>query len=83
MVTHRWIPFGPFAGLLLVGLALLMMNGSGLAQVKKGKTHLAATKYLMRGVMQPNCAALGKLLNNLLPNRRQIIFIQMNRGKGR
>jgi cytochrome c556 len=33
------------------------------AQVKKGKERPAATKYLMRGIMQPNCAALGKLFD--------------------
>lgn len=32
------------------------------AQVKKGKTRVAQTKYLMRGVVQSNCAGLGKLL---------------------
>ncbi len=32
------------------------------AQKTKGKTRPAATKYLMRGVVRPSCASLGKLL---------------------
>lgn len=32
------------------------------AQITKGKKRPAATKYLMRGINQPNCAGLAKLL---------------------
>ncbi|QDT45164.1 hypothetical protein Pan241w_52830 [Gimesia alba] len=32
------------------------------AQMKQEKTRPAVTKYLIRGMMQPNCAGLGKLL---------------------
>jgi cytochrome c556 len=55
-------------GLGLVGLAAFMASfliwGTASAQVKKGKTRPAATKYLMRGVNQPNCAGLAKLLKD-------------------
>jgi len=32
------------------------------AQKTKGKTRAAPTKYLMRGIVRPNCASLGELL---------------------
>ncbi len=55
---------------LLAVLAVggLILAGSSSAQVKKGKTRAAATKYLMRGIMQPNCAGLGKLLEGEGPS---------------
>lgn len=43
-----------------IGIVILGANAS--AQIKKGKTRPAETKYLMRGIVQPNCASLGKLL---------------------
>jgi hypothetical protein len=49
-------------GLLALGLGLVLTCADGEAQVKKGKTRVTETKFLMRGVMAPNCAALGKLL---------------------
>ena len=45
-----------------VGLCLLFGVPSTLAQKTKGKTRAAQTKYLMRGINGPNCAALAKLL---------------------
>jgi len=46
--------------------ATLMYFGQALetvsAQKTQGKTRPAATKYLMRGIVQPNCAGVGKLL---------------------
>lgn len=54
------------ATLTLMALALctvgLLAWQSALAQIKKGKTRPAATKFLMRGINQPNCASLAKLL---------------------
>ena len=51
---------------LVVGVAGLFWVSVSLndaqAQIKKGKTRPAATKYLMRGVVRPSCASLGKLL---------------------
>jgi cytochrome c556 len=41
-----------------------LLWGGVLAQVEKGKTRPAATKYLMRGISQQHCAALGKLLKD-------------------
>lgn len=35
---------------------------SAAAQITKGKTRPAATKFLMRGINQPNCAGVAKLL---------------------
>jgi len=50
------------AGLAVLAVGVVILGTSVSAQVKKGKTRPAATKYLMRGIMQPNCAGLGKLL---------------------
>jgi cytochrome c556 len=47
------------AGLLGLGL---LWSGAAQAQKIKGKTRLAETKDLMRGINQPNCAALAKIL---------------------
>lgn len=47
-----------FAGLIFSMLALVSVVAP--AQVKKGKTRLALTKQIMSGLVQPNCAALGK-----------------------
>ncbi|MBI5757455.1 MAG: hypothetical protein HZA46_02920 [Planctomycetales bacterium] len=54
---------------LLAVLAVggLILAGTSSAQVKKGKTRTAATKYLMRGIMQPNCKGLGDLLKDSGP----------------
>lgn len=62
-----------FAGRRLVPVALLTVLAVGFAwtageaQIKKGKTRAADTKYLMRGGVQPNCAAVGKLLKDSGP----------------
>lgn len=45
-------------GIVLSTLALVSVVAS--AQVKKGKTRPALTKQIMSGLVQPNCAALGK-----------------------
>jgi cytochrome c556 len=37
------------------------------AAITKGKSRAAETKYLMRGVSQPNCAAIGKMLKDSGP----------------
>jgi cytochrome c556 len=47
----------------LLGLALAVVAGASFAvqaQVKKGKTRAALTKQIMSGIVQANCAALGK-----------------------
>ena len=48
--------------ILILGLAGLFAVQTAEAQKTKGKTRLALTKYLMRGINQANCAALGKEL---------------------
>jgi cytochrome c556 len=54
--------------LMIVAVVALMSIGISIhgtstsAQVKKGKTRPAATKYLMRGIVKTNCGGLGKLL---------------------
>ncbi len=53
----RWV-------VLLVCLIGLWAWELASAQITKGKQRPAATKYLMRGISQPNCAALGRLLND-------------------
>jgi cytochrome c556 len=50
------------AGLAALVAGVVMFGTSASAQIKKGKTRTAETKYLMRGIMQPNCAGLGGLL---------------------
>ena len=52
---------------MLVGGALLVMGMSPTAQVKKGQTRAAATKYLMRAVNQPMCAGLDASLKGSGP----------------
>lgn len=51
---------------VIAGLAALVWftgtSGDARAQKTKGKSRPAATKYLMRGIVRPNCAGLGKLL---------------------
>lgn len=47
-----------------VGIGLITLCGNAWAQKTKGKTRAAATKYLMRGVQQPNCKGLGDLLKD-------------------
>lgn len=51
-------------GLIALATGLLILSGDSAAQVKKGKTRPAATKCLMLGITQPNCAGLGKLLKD-------------------
>ncbi|MFN8008269.1 MAG: hypothetical protein U0V70_14840 [Terriglobia bacterium] len=51
----------------IVGVALLFMGLGLTAQVKKGQTRAAATKYLMRAVNQPMCAGLGASLKDSGP----------------
>ena len=48
--------------LLVVGVLLVVAGVSvgATAQVKKGKTRAALTKQIMGGIVQVNCAALGK-----------------------
>ena len=48
---------------LTVGWLSLSLDSAS-AQKTKGKTRPAATKYLMRGIMGPNCSGLGKLLKD-------------------
>jgi len=50
-----------------IGMGLMALGGSALAQKTKGKTRAAATKYLMRGINQPHCAGLGGLLKDSGP----------------
>ncbi|QDT26627.1 cytochrome c [Gimesia panareensis] len=49
-------------GIVLSALGIVCLGTHASAQVKQGKTRPAETKYLMRGITQPNCAGLGKLL---------------------
>ncbi|HUY87456.1 MAG TPA: hypothetical protein VMV10_01850 [Pirellulales bacterium] len=47
--------------------ALLLSVDAALAQKTKGKTRPAATKQLMKGIVQPNCAGLGASLKDKGP----------------
>ncbi len=48
----------------VLGLGLLLLGQVAEAQKTKGKTRLAETKYLMKGISQAHCAALGKVLKD-------------------
>jgi cytochrome c556 len=50
----------------LSGLVLLAGEGAG-AQVAKGKSRPAATKFLMRGISQANCKGIADLLKDSGP----------------
>lgn len=53
------------AGVVVIAVAVctaVMMKEPATAQVKKGKTRAAQTKYLMRGVVKTHCGGLGGLL---------------------
>jgi hypothetical protein len=51
----------------LPAVLLLIAWQAGDAAVTKGKSRAAQTKFLMRGVTQPNCAAVSKLLKDAGP----------------
>jgi cytochrome c556 len=53
--------------LLALALAVLFTAQTGEAQVQKGKTRTAETKYLMRGINQPNCAGIANALKDKGP----------------
>lgn len=53
--------------LLALGLVGLLLCQSSPAQVTKGKTRVAETKYIMKGIVQANCASLGGLLKDKGP----------------
>ncbi len=55
------------AALVSLGLGLLALGPAVDAQKTKGKTRPADTKSLMKGVIQPNCAALGGLIKDAGP----------------
>ncbi len=56
--------------LSVVGLSVLVMSADQWAgaQVAKGKTRPAATKFLMRGISQPNCKGIADLLKESGPS---------------
>lgn len=49
------------------GLLAATLAGGAAAQVVKGKTRPAATKYLMKGMTQPHCKGIGELLKDSGP----------------
>jgi cytochrome c556 len=53
----------------LLGLCLFVGAGGepAGAQVAKGKTRAAATRFLMKGITQPNCKGIGELLKESGP----------------
>ena len=53
-----------FSIVAVLGCLIAVQFQTASAQKTKGKTRLAETKYLMRGIVRPNCAALGKLLKD-------------------
>lgn len=56
-------------GIIALGLVSSLLLGADavLAQKTKGKIRPAATKQLMKGIMQPNCAGLGGSLKDSGP----------------
>ena len=55
-----------WAAVSVVGLGLVL--GLADAQVAKGKTRPAATRFLMRGITQPHCKGIGELLKESGPS---------------
>ena len=58
------ISIGVLAGSCLIWAAVDRQVG---AQVAKGKSRPAATKFLMRGITQPGCKGIGELLKEQGP----------------
>jgi len=56
------------AAMAVALVATLGMCWAVSAQVAKGKTRPAATKFLMRGITQPNCKGIGELLKESGPS---------------
>ena len=52
---------------ILGGLLAATLAGGAAAQVTKGKTRPAPTKYLMRGITQAHCKGIGELLKDSGP----------------
>lgn len=53
------------AGVVVLAAAVgsaVMLHQSATAQIKKGKTRVAQTKYLMLGVVKAHCGGIGGLL---------------------
>jgi cytochrome c556 len=57
----------PKVGIVVLMGLLVLAVGVAPAQKTKGKSRLAQTKYLMRGINQTNCGALAKLLKGSGP----------------
>ena len=53
--------------MIAMGLLAWLIGSAVDAQKTKGKTRPAETKVLMKGVIQPNCAALGAVLKDKGP----------------
>lgn len=49
-------------------VAAIVVNEGASAQVAKGKTRPAPTKFLMRGITQPHCKGVGDLLKDAGPS---------------
>jgi hypothetical protein len=60
---RKWIGFAAIVTVVALGFALLGQQGAE-AQIKKGKTRAAQTKYLMKGINGAHCGALGKALKS-------------------
>ena len=61
---------GKWLGVAVVALGcvlMLLVVQQSFSQVKKGKARLMLTKHWMAGVQGPNCASLGKLLQDKGP----------------
>lgn len=56
---RRHMISGVVLSIVAIGLVQIAVSH---AQITKGKTRPAPTEYLMKGIMQPNCAALGAAL---------------------
>lgn len=63
-MQRKWVVVGLAT---VLGVGLLIVGGSAEAQKTKGKTRAAATKYLMRGIQQPNCKGIADLLKESGP----------------
>lgn len=63
MVRIKGLAGRTLAVLAALGLGVLAVSHQGEAQVTKGKTRPAETKFLMRGGVQPHCKGCADLVN--------------------
>lgn len=65
-MVKTW-PVVAASAVLVLGHFLARESGGASGQVAQGKSRVARTKYLMRGISQPNCKGIADLLKEAGP----------------